>query len=557
MAIKVMAPALARDPEFLERFRREGAAAARLRHPNIVGVFDFVTRDGLSYIAMEYLGARTLKDLISDEGQQSPARACQIMDELLSALASAHAKGIVHRDIKPANIMITDEGSVALTDFSVAHMKDASKLTQTGAVVGTPEYMAPEQFDGVWDQRTDLYAAGIIFYELLTGFSPFRSATMTEVMRKQLLTVPDPPSEVDYTIPESLSTVVSRALEKKPEARYQSAQEMRAEILAALEDCSDAISGTSTSLALEARVQAELETPTLKGEPLEVSALSLVAAPSPVNDPDVTPSGEAPPSPPEPLRTKTASQAPPLADSESGLPVNEPSAVRAAEDRSVPPALSFPPNFGLGVVVLVAVGCIVMGIKGNSPNPPSPAGPSSPKASPSPAWAASTPARPSLAFAATPVVEEPLVDPLHDDVVGNPAVLGYIIPGVGVGEVELGQSKAQVEAFWGAPQARESQDGHDYWSYSDGVVVNIQSSQDKVVAISVGNPAFRVEDDDGPAVGQSRQEVKSFLGPPTDGDEETLYYGDDGLIFRFQAGKCAYILVVDPDSDMLNFRSGH
>jgi serine/threonine-protein kinase len=233
VAIKVMGRELSSDPEFLERFRREGMMAASLRHPNIVAVYDFAHRDGLYFIVMEYLGAKTLKDLI-EEGRQPLERSGRILDQLLSALALAHGKNIVHRDIKPANIMLTDSGSIALTDFSVAHMKECSKLTQTGAIIGTPEYMSPEQFDGQWDGRSDLYAAGIVFYELLTGFSPFRSNTMTEVMRKQLLQVPDPLSTVDYTIPESLSQVVSRALEKDPALRYQSAEEMRQALLAAL-----------------------------------------------------------------------------------------------------------------------------------------------------------------------------------------------------------------------------------------------------------------------------------------------------------------------------------
>lgn len=234
VALKVMAHELSHDPEFLERFRREGEAAAKLRHPNIVQVYDFAQLDGRYVIAMEYLGSMTMKDLLRDKGQQTLETACRMMDELLSALVLAHSKGVVHRDIKPANIMVTDEGPVALTDFSIARMKESSKLTQTGAIVGTPEYMAPEQFDGEWDARSDLYSAGLVFYELLTGLSPFRSATLTEVMRKQLLTVPDPPSMVDFTIPEAVSNVVSQALEKDPANRYASAQDMREALSIAL-----------------------------------------------------------------------------------------------------------------------------------------------------------------------------------------------------------------------------------------------------------------------------------------------------------------------------------
>lgn len=518
MAIKVMAPELARDPEFLERFRREGAAAAKLRHPNIVGVFDFATRDGLSYIAMEYLGARTLKDLI-EEGQQTPARACQMMDELLSALASAHDKGIVHRDIKPANVMVTDEGALALTDFSVAHMKEATKLTQTGAVVGTPEYMAPEQFDGKWDQRTDLYAAGIIFYELLTGFSPFRSATMTEVMRKQLLTVPDPPSAVDFTIPEALSAIVSKALEKDPDCRYQSAQEMRAAISGAPVA---PVSSPATPASSGSEVRSSpppLEPETLLGKPLHLEVAQPPAA--------------------------TAASSPLQPETDTPLSLHE------------------PPNSGrtrqivLGAVSLFALACIAMGL---AKTPTSAAASSSPTASPS-----SPQDRPSTSPAAVASAAPDSTIPSHDwepTVVGEPSDdlapglassdLSFIVPGMSVGDVYLGQNKAEVEALRGAPARRQSKDGLEGWVYADGVTVNFSSGQDSVVSISVSNPEFRVDDEEGPHVGQSRQQIEELYGPPTGKDDKSLAYADEGIVFEFASGKCSYILIFESDADFSN-----
>lgn len=227
VAIKVLSDGVVLEPETLERFRREGKIAAKLRHPNIVQVYDFFAVEGRYFIAMEYLGSRTLEGLIRERGPLPLNAALRLTDQLLDALHHAHEQGIVHRDIKPANVMITDANNAALTDFSIAHMKSASKLTQTGSIIGTPEYMAPEQFDGKCDWRSDLYATGLILYEMLTGFCPFHADTISEIMKKQIMVMPDPPSEVDFTIPQPVSEVVLKCLAKDPDARYQSAQEMR------------------------------------------------------------------------------------------------------------------------------------------------------------------------------------------------------------------------------------------------------------------------------------------------------------------------------------------
>ncbi|MFN8608063.1 MAG: serine/threonine-protein kinase [Vulcanimicrobiota bacterium] len=227
VAIKALSNEVVLEPESIERFRREGKIAARLRHPNIVQVYDFFEVDGRHFIAMEYLGSRTLEGLIRERGPLPLTAALRLTDQLLDALHHAHEQGIVHRDIKPANVMITDANNAALTDFSIAHMKSASKLTQAGSIIGTPEYMAPEQFDGKCDWRCDLYATGLILYEMLTGFCPFQAETISEIMKKQILVMPDPPSEVDFTIPQPVSQVVIKCLAKDPDARYQSAAEMR------------------------------------------------------------------------------------------------------------------------------------------------------------------------------------------------------------------------------------------------------------------------------------------------------------------------------------------
>lgn len=235
LALKVLAPEFTRDDEFVERFRREGKIAARLRHPNIVQVFDASDRDGHYYIAMEYLGSRTLKDLMVQHGGKLPLRsAVALGEQLLNALGHAHAQGVIHRDVKPANILITDQDEAALTDFSIAKIKTANKLTQTGMMIGTPEYMSPEQFEGKKvDGRADLYAVGVIMYEMLTGIQPYRGETTPEVMKAHFFKRPPDVNTANPEVSAAVSNVVMKALEKDPEHRWSSANEMRQALLEA------------------------------------------------------------------------------------------------------------------------------------------------------------------------------------------------------------------------------------------------------------------------------------------------------------------------------------
>ncbi len=235
IALKLLGPEFTRDEEFLERFRREGRTGASLRHPNIVQVFDLGESQGLYYIAMEYGGSKDLKQVLHSHGQRLPLdKALIYAIEILSALDHAHSKGIVHRDVKPANIIISDEDHAILTDFSVAQMKMASRLTQTGAAVGTPEYMAPEQFEGQGiDGRCDQYALGIILYEMLTGIQPFHGETVASVMKAQLFNVPPPPNTVCPDIPENISLIIMKSLEKDSNKRYPDANQMSLALQAA------------------------------------------------------------------------------------------------------------------------------------------------------------------------------------------------------------------------------------------------------------------------------------------------------------------------------------
>lgn len=334
LAIKLMAPEFVRDEEFVERFRREGRIAAKLRHPNIVQVYDFCDREGLYFIAMEYLGSRTLKNYVQDHGRVPVDDAIRLCDQLLAALDHAHRQGIVHRDIKPANVMVTDGNDAALTDFSIALMKSASKLTQTGSVLGTPEYMAPEQFEGKTDARSDLYATGVILYEMLTGFSPFHADTIAEIMKKQLFTAPDPPSAVDFTIPEPVSQVVVKSLAKNPDERYQSAADMRAAMRQAL-------SSTGSNASVAAPIPAELRA-------LRIKEAALEAAPKPVvesrrasdNPAPVKPAPEAVKAAPRKLDLRANGDPPSIVIKPSPPPPLETS----AEKKKAAPVVAPPPE---------------------------------------------------------------------------------------------------------------------------------------------------------------------------------------------------------------------
>jgi serine/threonine protein kinase len=533
LAIKVMARELARDPEFLERFRREGEAAAKLRHPNIVQVFDFAQRDGLYFIAMEYLGATTLKDLLLESGQLPVERACAMMDQLLSALALAHSKGIVHRDIKPANVMLTDEGSIALTDFSVAHMKESSKLTQTGAIVGTPEYMAPEQFDGVWDARSDVYAAGIVFYELLTGLSPFRSATMTEVMRKQLLTVPDPPALVDFTVPQAVSQVVSQSLEKEPEKRFQSADEMRQAIAAALEETRAGAAAVPYANEPEVR-------PPLPADPAPTSPSSPVAplrsAGSPARPPEPVP--VPPVTTPIPVPTPTTQELPALT---SGLELPATPGVQRH-------------HILLGSAGAVAAMLLVAGIWwGASQGKTDQTSPAPPASTPTPLATVAPTATPQKV--PTPEVEpwslpSPLDQPGPSRRYPKEAP---VYPGVGVDEVELGMSGAEIKEVWGEPSGQDTASGKRIWTYGpDGsteCVLYFAKGSDELELIAFSTRTFVIEGEPYGHTGATYQNILEAFGEPTARDSESLTYDSWGVLFRFDAaGLCNYISIFEPGS---------
>jgi serine/threonine-protein kinase len=235
VAIKVLPPELARDEEFVQRFMREANTAASLDHPNIINIYNVDAQDGMYYIVMRLAQGETLRDVLR-RGRLAPRRLLAIMGQLADALGYAHQKGIIHRDIKPANIMVGENDRVTLMDFGIAKALSGLRITRTGTAIGTPEYMSPEQFKGEdVGPRTDIYALGIVLYELLTGTVPFKGETSHVVSHKHVYDPPPPPRQHDPQIPPAVEAVVLRCLEKQPVARYQTAGEMFAALRVAVE----------------------------------------------------------------------------------------------------------------------------------------------------------------------------------------------------------------------------------------------------------------------------------------------------------------------------------
>ena len=226
VAVKVLHHHFAEDHEFVERFRREASSAAGLSHPNIVAIFDRGEWNGTYYIAMEYVSGRSLKSIVREVGAVDPAAAIDIVVQVLQAAGFAHRHGVIHRDLKPHNVLLDEEGRARVTDFGIARA-GASDMTLTGSIMGTAQYLSPEQAQGYAVSATsDLYSVGVMLYELLTGVVPFEGDSAVAIAYKQVSVAPRPPSELNPYLPPSLDAVVIRALAKDPAARYQDADEM-------------------------------------------------------------------------------------------------------------------------------------------------------------------------------------------------------------------------------------------------------------------------------------------------------------------------------------------
>jgi serine/threonine-protein kinase len=267
VALKFLLDKYTEDREVLARFHQEARTASRIGHENIIDIIDIgESEDGRSYIVMEFLEGADLAQILRDSGAMHPTRAVGIIKQVLRGLAAAHAKGIIHRDMKPENVFVTSRGDnpdfIKIMDFGISKIIDAHdskvRLTETGAVVGTPIYMAPEQAraEQTVDQRVDVYAAGVMFYEMLCGRPPFMAANYLELVTQHLFDPPPPMRVFRPGLPEVLEAVTMRALAKEPAARWANATELSKAIPDAISfaggswDALSTISGTAPDIAL-------------------------------------------------------------------------------------------------------------------------------------------------------------------------------------------------------------------------------------------------------------------------------------------------------------------
>src|SRR5689334_13498287 len=262
VALKVLHSRYLQDPDFIARFQREAESAAGLQHPNIVAVFDRGQDDGINYIAMRYVEGPTLKQLI--ERGLTPEQAVALVRQVLEGARFAHRNGIVHRDLKPQNVIVDEEGKAVVTDFGIARA-GVSEITQTGSVMGTPQYLSPEQAQGFEVTGvSDLYSIGVILYEALTGRVPFEGESAVAVAMKQVAETPQRPSSINPQVSPALDAVVMRALEKEPGNRFQTADAFIAALDAAIKD-----PGVSRNTAAMAPLPPVVAAPVEEGVPPE------------------------------------------------------------------------------------------------------------------------------------------------------------------------------------------------------------------------------------------------------------------------------------------------
>ena len=237
VAIKILRPELntgSGAEQLLARFRREARAAGRRFHPNIVAIWDFGEEDGIPFLVMELIEGKSLDEILKASGLLAADRSIRIMTQVLNALGFAHESGIIHRDVKPSNIMVLQQDQIKVADFGIARI-DASDFTIVGDLLGTPAYMAPEQLSGgPVDHRTDLFATGVILFEMLTGVKPFRGKSITEIMSFMERRGPEDIRTLNPTLPESLKPVLGKALAFDPGARYDAAAEFSAALQEAI-----------------------------------------------------------------------------------------------------------------------------------------------------------------------------------------------------------------------------------------------------------------------------------------------------------------------------------
>lgn len=254
VALKTMNPEISSDEKTLARLKREVILARKVAHPNVCRLYDIGESDGIHYVSMEFVDGLTLSDMLLVQGKLPPAEGLRILRQVLLALQEAHRAGVIHRDLKPQNIMVDVNQRAFIMDFGISYSADVDRLTTTGMMIGTPRYMAPEQFgESPLDLRADIYSMGIIFYEAFTGRLPFDAKTPATVMYAHIHSVPTPPAQLEPGIPPKLEQLILKALEKDPKKRFQNAAEMIAAI--------DSVTLVQTPVAAPATVVPQKATP--------------------------------------------------------------------------------------------------------------------------------------------------------------------------------------------------------------------------------------------------------------------------------------------------------
>jgi tRNA A-37 threonylcarbamoyl transferase component Bud32 len=270
VAVKMLRPELARQPELVERFRSEAVTLAKLLHPNIATLYSFLRQGDDFFMIMEYVAGRTLDEAIRSGGAMTPATAVPLFCQALDGVEYAHRQRILHRDLKPANLMLTADGSIKVMDFGIARVLGAARVTRAGNLVGTIEYMSPERIHGEeTDIRSDLYSLGIVLYEMLTGRVPFSSPSEYELLKMQVEVPVPPPRSLVPAIPEGIEAALLRSLAKKPGERFATAADFRA----ALVECSIEVA--------ESAPPAQLKATRMAAAPVEPVAATRIAANAP------------------------------------------------------------------------------------------------------------------------------------------------------------------------------------------------------------------------------------------------------------------------------------